>query len=69
MRTLLNLHSLEVFWTNIIFFLFQNITLEDSEGCNSDSIVVSDAKNVSLDRSARICGTKVSQLPHTIESR
>lgn len=47
-------HYLYYFSLSPIFL--QNITLESSEGCKYDSIVVSDTKNVSLDRSARICG-------------
>ena len=47
----------------------QNVTLEESEGCKYDSIVVSDTKNVSLDRSARICGTLTEQIPNSIETR
>ena len=51
------------------FLEFQNISLEESDGCQYDSIVISDTKNVSLDRSARLCGLYHQQDPTSLQKR
>jgi hypothetical protein len=43
--------------------------LEESDGCQYDSIVISDTKNVSLDRSARLCGLYHQQDPISLQNR
>ena len=48
---------------------FQNISVEESDGCQYDSIVISDTKNVSLDRSARLCGLYHQQDPTSFQKR
>ena len=51
------------------FHEFQNISVEESDGCQYDSIVISDTKNVSLDRSARLCGLYHQQDPTSLQKR
>ena len=51
------------------FYEFQNISVEESDGCQYDSIVISDTKNVSLDRSARLCGLYHQQDPTSLQKR
>ena len=49
--------------------ILQNISMEESDGCQYDSVVISDTKNVSLDRSARLCGLFHEQDPTSLQKR